>query len=274
MKIKREKKVAEDVKRSRSYQKIFSKAKEKIDPDTVIEVRDLTKIYPLGEFTVTALKNVNLQIKKGELVAIVGPSGSGKTTLINCLGALDFPNEGQIIYNIDGKGAGSDITKMNDREHKEMRLHRIGLIFQFYNLFPILSAFENVELPATLAEVPEKKRKERVTRLLKIVGLGHRMDHLPTQLSGGEQQRVTIARSMSNEPLILLADEPTGELDTETTTNIMEIFLKFRDLGQSILMVTHNRRIAEVADRILTLTDGEIVGERTGGKSLRDIWYD
>jgi len=153
-------------------------------------------------------------------------------------------------------------------------LHKIGLIFQFYNLFPILTAFENVELPTVLAGLPEKKRHERVKRLLKMVGLEHRMDHLPTQMSGGEQQRVTVARSLSNEPLILLADEPTGELDTETTTQIVELFLKFKNLGQSILMVTHNTRIAQTADRILTLRDGEIVEERVGGKNIKEIWYD
>lgn len=276
MKIKRSRKLSESKEKSKKSKadKIFQKATEEIDPNLVLEVKNLTKKYLLGDYTVMALNNVNLQVKKGEFVAVVGPSGAGKTTLINCLGALDFPDEGKVIYNIDGKGSGSDITKMTDKEHKEMRLHQIGLIFQFYNLFPILTAFENVELPAVLAGVSEKKRYERVKRLLKMVGLDHRMDHLPTQMSGGEQQRVTVARSLSNEPLLLLADEPTGELDTETTTQIVEIFLKFKDLGQSILMVTHNRRIAETADRILTLTDGEIVEERKGGKPLREIWYD
>ncbi|TFG04241.1 MAG: ABC transporter ATP-binding protein [Promethearchaeota archaeon] len=245
-----------------------------MDPDVVLEVKNLRKVYALGDYTVIALDDLNLQVKKGELVAIVGPSGSGKTTTINCLGALDFPDSGNIIYNIDGKGTGRDITKMNDKEHKEMRLRRIGLIFQFYNLFPILTAFENVELPALLSQTSNKRIKEKVTRLLKIVGLDHRMTHLPTQLSGGEQQRVTVARSMVNDPLILLADEPTGELDTETTMQIMETFLKFRDLGQSILMVTHNIRIAEAADRILTLTDGKIVDEKEGGKPVKEIFYE
>jgi len=276
VKIKRSRKHSESEEKSKKSKadRIFQKATEKIDPNLVLEVKNLTKKYLLGDYTVMALNNVNLQVKKGEFVAVVGPSGAGKTTLINCLGALDFPDDGKVIYNIDGKGNGSDITKMTDKEHKEMRLHKIGLIFQFYNLFPILTAFENVELPTVLAGLSEKKRYERVKRLLKIVGLDHRMDHLPTQMSGGEQQRVTVARSLSNEPLLLLADEPTGELDTETTTQIVEIFLKFKDLGQSILMVTHNSRIAETADRILTLTDGEIIGERKGGKPLREIWYD
>ena len=246
----------------------------KIDTDLVLDVRNLTKIYTIGDYIITALDRVNLQIKKGELVAIVGPSGAGKTTLINLLGALDFPDAGQVIYNIDGRGTGSDITTMTDKEHKQIRLHEIGFIFQFYNLFPILTAYENVELPALLAKKSSADIEGKVNELLSVVGLGARMHHKPTQMSGGEQQRVTVARSMVNEPLILLADEPTGELDTETTTQIMEIFLKLRDKGQSILMVTHNRRIAEIADRIITITDGQLVSERQGGKGLAEIWND
>jgi putative ABC transport system ATP-binding protein len=246
----------------------------KIETDLVLDVRNLTKIYTIGDYTITALDRVDLQIKRGELVAIVGPSGAGKTTLINCLGALDFPDQGQVIYNTDGRGTGSDITTMTDKEHKQIRLHKIGFIFQFYNLFPILTAYENVELPALLAKKSSADIEGKVTELLSVVGLGARMHHKPTQMSGGEQQRVTVARSMVNEPLILLADEPTGELDTETTTQIMEIFLQLRDKGQSILMVTHNRRIAEVADRIITITDGQLVSERQGGKRLAEIWND
>lgn len=274
LKIKKKRKIINEDTDVKSSDKNFQKALEKIDTNLVLDVKNLTKIYIVGEYKTTALDNVNLQVKKGELVAIVGPSGAGKTTLINCLGALDFPDEGKIIYNIDAKGTGSDITKMNDKEHKAIRLHKIGLIFQFYNLFPILTAYENVELPALLANKSSNDSEVKVKELLNIVGLGDRMYHKPTQMSGGEQQRVTVARSMVNEPLIVLADEPTGELDTETTTQIMEIFLKLRDAGQSILMVTHNLRIAEVADRIITITDGRLVNERKGGKSLREIWYD
>ena len=259
---------------SKSSEKIFRKATEKIDPNVVLEVRNLTKLYKLGDYDVIALKNINLQIKKGELVSIVGPSGSGKSTLINCLGALDFPDSGQIIYNIDGKGSGSDIAKMNSREHKEMRLNQIGLIFQFYNLFPILTAYENVELPMLLGGKSSDDCKEKVEELLKKVGLGERIYHRPTELSGGEQQRVTVARSLANDPLILLADEPTGELDTETSTQIAQIFLDLKNAGQSILMVTHNIRIAETADRIITLSDGEIIAERKGGKPIEEIWKD
>jgi putative ABC transport system ATP-binding protein len=274
MKTEIEKSNNRNNKRMKKAEKTFQKASEKIDPELVLDVRNLTKIYPLGNFTVRALNNLSLKVKKGEFIAVVGPSGAGKTTLINCLGALDFPNEGKIIYNIDSKGTGMDITTMNDTEHKIMRLHRIGLIFQFYNLFPILTAYENVELPCLLAKKNSEESERKVKELLKMVGLDQRMYHLPTQMSGGEQQRVTIARSLVNEPLILLADEPTGELDTETTTQIIKIFIDLKNAGQSILMVTHNTRIAETADRILTLRDGEIIEERKGGRSIREIWYD
>lgn len=244
----------------------------KLDPNIVLDVHDLTKTYIVANSTVTALNHISFHIKKGELVAIVGPSGSGKTTLINCLGALDFPDSGKIIYNVDGKELGLDITKMTNKQHKKIRLNKIGLIFQFYNLFPILTAYENVELPLVIAKKDPKVRDQRVKSLLKRVGLDKRMDHLPAQMSGGEQQRVTIARSIVNMPLIILADEPTGELDTETTMNIMKIFLDLKNTGESILMVTHNHRIAEVADRIISLVDGNITGEREGGIPLEDIY--
>jgi len=243
-----------------------------IDPDIVLTVQDLTKTYTIGNSTITALNKVNLTIRQGEFIAIVGPSGSGKTTLINCLGALDFPDSGQIMYNVDAKGMGLDIAQMTNKQHKKMRLRKIGLIFQFYNLFPILTAYENVELPMIIDKKDSKLRKEKVESLLRMIGLEERMDHLPTQMSGGEQQRVTIARALVNDPLIILADEPTGELDTETTTKIMKIFLDLKDAGESILMVTHNIRIAEVADRIITLTDGEFTSEKPGGKPINDIY--
>ena len=244
----------------------------RVDPDIVLDVQDLVKTYTVGNSIITALNKVNLTIKKGDFIAIVGPSGSGKTTLINCLGALDFPASGKIVYNVDGKGMGLDVTKMTNKQHKKMRLRKIGLIFQFYNLFPILTAYENVELPMVIDKKDSKMREEKVKSLLKRIGLEERMEHLPTQMSGGEQQRVTIARALVNDPLIILADEPTGELDTETTTNIMKIFLDLKNAGESILMVTHNRRIAEVADRIINLTDGEFTGEKIGGKSIEEIY--
>ena len=244
----------------------------RIDPNIVLIVKDLTKTYTMGNSTITALNKVNLTIKKGEFIAIVGPSGSGKTTLINCLGALDYPDSGKIIYNVNAEGMGLDIMLMTNKQHKKMRLKKIGLIFQFYNLFPILTAYENVELPMILDKKDSNIRKEKVTNLLKRVGLEERMHHLPAQMSGGEQQRVTIARALVNDPLIILADEPTGELDTETTTSIIKLFLDLKNAGESIIMVTHNRRIAEVADRIITLTDGEFTDEKNGGMPIEEIY--
>ncbi len=244
----------------------------RIDPDTVLVVKDLTKIYTVGNSKITALNKVNLTVKKGEFIAVVGPSGSGKTTLINCLGALDFPDSGEIIYNVDSKGMGLDLMLMTNKQHKKIRLRKIGLIFQFYNLFPILTAYENVELPLVIDKKDSKVREEKVKGLLKRIGLEERMGHLPGQLSGGEQQRVTIARALVNSPLIILADEPTGELDTETTTNILKIFLDLKNSGEALLMVTHNRRIAEAADRIITLTDGKFSGEVKGGKPIEEIY--
>ena len=244
----------------------------RIDPDIILIVKDLTKTYRIGNSTITALNRVNLTIRKGEFIAIVGPSGSGKTTLINCLGALDYPDSGKIIYNVNAEGMGLDIMLMTNKQHKKMRLNKIGLIFQFYNLFPILTAYENVELPMILDKKDSNIRKEKVTNLLKRVGLEERMHHLPAQMSGGEQQRVTIARALVNDPLIILADEPTGELDTETTTSIIKLFLDLKNAGESIIMVTHNRRIAEVADRIITLTDGEFTDEKNGGMPIEEIY--
>lgn len=244
----------------------------RIDENLVLDVKDLHKTYTMGKIKVKALQGINLQIKKGEFLAIVGPSGAGKSTLINCLGALDFPDSGHIIYNMNGAGEGQDITEMTNREHKEMRLNRIGLIFQFYNLFPVLTAYENVELPMLIAKKDASQREKKVKEMLKLVGLEKRMEHYPTQMSGGEQQRVTIARSMVNNPLLVLADEPTGELDSETTMNIVKTFLNLKEAGQSIMMVTHNIRIAEAADRILTLKDGKITSERKGGKPIDTIY--
>ena len=265
--------------KNKSFEENFSKKMKKgkaklhaIDKDVVLDVKDVSKTYVTGGYKVEALKGINLQVKKGEFVVVVGPSGSGKSTLMNCLGALDYPDSGNIVYNMDENGKGYDITEMDNQELKEMRLNRIGLIFQFYNLFPVLTAYENVELPMMIAKKDPSEREERVKELLTMVGLGERMDHYPTQMSGGEQQRVTIARSLANEPLIILADEATGELDTETTTQIIKIFLELKEAGHSILMVTHNMRVADVSDRILTLTDGKITGERKGGKPIEKMW--
>ena len=160
-----------------------------MDTDIILEVQDLIKTYTVGNSTITALNKVNLTVRKGEFIAIVGPSGSGKTTLINCLGALDFPDSGKIIYNVDAKGIGLDITQMTNKQQKQMRLREIGLIFQFYNLFPILTAYENVELPMLLDKKDSKVRKERVKSILKRIGLEERMEHRPTQICHGHIHR-------------------------------------------------------------------------------------
>ncbi|MFX1385324.1 MAG: tetratricopeptide repeat protein [Promethearchaeota archaeon] len=267
-------KIERKISHIKSFEKVKQKVTEKIDPGLVVEVRNLTKTYSLGDHMITALNKVNLKIKKGEYIAIVGPSGSGKSTLIHCIGALDIPDSGQIIYNIDGDGTGSDIVTMKKKQQKEMRLNQVGLIFQFFNLLPIFTAYENVELPMLLEGHSREVVREKVEDLLKKVNLEKRMHHKPTELSGGEQQRVAIARSIANEPLILLADEPTGELDTESSIQVVKTFLDLKNTGHSILMVTHDNQIAETADRILTLTDGKFTEERKGGKPLEELWTD
>lgn len=251
--------------------KVKKKRMNKIG-DIVLKVKNLSKTYVTNSIKVEALKDINLEVKKGEFIAIVGPSGAGKTTLINCLGALDFPDSGSIVYNNDG--IERDITTMSYSEQKDMRLNKIGLIFQFYNLFPVITAYENVELPMIIAKKNSKENEGRVKELLELVGLSKRMYHYPTQMSGGEQQRVTIARSLANSPLILLADEPTGELDTETTLKIIKIFLQLKEQGNSILIVTHNSRIAQAADRIITILDGKIMGENAGGRPIEQLFGD
>jgi putative ABC transport system ATP-binding protein len=226
------------------------------DPDSMIQVFELSKIYQMGEVEVRALDGINMKIKKGEFVSVMGPSGSGKTTLLNMIGALDNPTHGAVFIN------SINVAHMNDDQQTNLRLRNLGFIFQFYNLVPVLTAYENVELPLVFAEEPEEKRRERVTKFLDIVGLGDRMDHLPAELSGGEQQRVAIARSLANEPGLLIADEPTGELDTKKGREIIKLLHDLnRDLNQTILMVTHDPAIGKLADRLLRMRDGKIIDE-------------
>lgn len=238
--------------------------------EIIIKIENLTKGYTVAGKKTIALNNINLEVKKGEFIAIVGPSGAGKTTLINCIGGLDSADEGNILYDLDNDSSWKNITQMDDKDLKNLRLNKIGFVFQFYNLFPIFSAYENVQLPMIIAK--KKNTDSRVKELLKMVGLKGRIRHRPTQMSGGEQQRVTIARALANEPVVILADEPTGELDTETTTQIMKIFLSLKAKGHTILMVTHNKRIAKIADTILTISDGQIINTELGGGKLEDIW--
>jgi putative ABC transport system ATP-binding protein len=228
---------------------------ESMNPDVMIQVFDLTKVYNITErVEVRALNGVSLDVKKGEFVSVMGPSGSGKTTLLNMIGALDNPTSGAVYIN------RINVAHMNDEQRTNLRLKEIGFIFQFYNLVPVLSAYENVELPMLFAAKPEMERKRMVNRLLDLVGLSEKKNHLPSELSGGEQQRVAIARSLSNEPSILIADEPTGELDT---THGMEIIKLLRDLNkelnQTILMVTHDPMVGALAERLLKMRDGKII---------------
>jgi putative ABC transport system ATP-binding protein len=223
---------------------------------TVLEAKLIKKQYQMGEVTVSALDGVNLVVNKGEFVAIMGPSGSGKSTLLHLLGGLDGASDGEITL------AGQPLSKLNDNEITVMRRRKVGFIFQFYNLLPTLTAEENVGLPLLIDGQSLDKHREKIDRLLALVGLTDRKHHKPDQLSGGQQQRVAIARAFINDPEIVLADEPTGNLDSRSGTTILELLrTTCVDLGATIVMVTHDPRAASFADRVVFLKDGEIVRE-------------
>ncbi len=220
----------------------------------IIETRELKKIYRLGKVEVNALNGVNVSVESGEFVAIMGPSGSGKSTFLNMIGMLDAPTSGEIHIN------GYDITRMNSSTRADYRLKHIGFVFQFFNLFMELTALENVMFPMMLSRHPFYK--ERAEELLELVGLKARINHLPSELSGGEQQRVTIARALANKPKLLLTDEPTANLDTKTTKEILELFIRLnKEQRQTIIMVTHNPELGAMADRIIRFRDGVVVEE-------------
>jgi putative ABC transport system ATP-binding protein len=219
-----------------------------------VKVVDVRKTYKLGQNSVTALKSINIELQKGEFVAFMGPSGSGKTTLLNLIGVLDKPTSGKIYVN------NIDLTTLRETELTKLRRSTIGFIFQFYNLIPVLSAFENVELPMLIAGVPTKTRQERAKQLLEMVGLGNRINHRPDELSGGEQQRVAIARALANRPTIVLADEPTGDLDSKTGKEVVKVL---RDLssqeGTTVIVVTHDPSVAALATKVFEMLDGQII---------------
>lgn len=220
----------------------------------LIELNNLKKSYPLGDTHLLILKGITLEIGRGEFVAIMGPSGSGKSTLMNILGCLDKPTSGK--YLLDGQ----DIGKLNSDQLATIRNQNIGFVFQGFNLLSRTSAIENVELPMVYAGIAPEERRQRAAEALEAVGLKSRIDHQPNQLSGGQQQRVAIARAIVNQAPIIFADEPTGNLDTKTSIEVMNLFTKFnRELNRTIILVTHEEDIARYADRIIKLVDGEIV---------------
>lgn len=224
----------------------------------IIDVKDIKRNFKLGSEIVKVLKGVNLQIKKGEYVALMGPSGSGKSTLMNILGCLDTPTSGVYILN------GKDVSSLKDDQLAEIRNKEIGFVFQTFNLLPRTTALDNVALPMIYAGKSSSERKERATEVLNLVGLSDRMDHHPNQLSGGQRQRVAVARALVNHPAIILADEPTGNLDTKTSLEIMKLFDDIHAKGNTVILVTHEEDIAEHAHRIIRLRDGLIESdERT-----------
>jgi putative ABC transport system ATP-binding protein len=218
----------------------------------VIEIRNIIRDFQLGQETVHVLKGIDLDIKKGEYVAFMGPSGSGKSTLMNLLGCLDTPTDGSYILN------GKDVSQMTDDELADIRNKEIGFVFQTFNLLPRTTALDNVALPMVYAGATKAERNERASEVLTDVGLADRMDHKPNQLSGGQRQRVAVGRALVNKPSIILADEPTGNLDSKTSVEIMALFDDIHKAGNTVILVTHEEDIAEHAHRVIRLRDGII----------------
>jgi len=231
------------------------------EKNKVITLDQIIKRFYVGKPNeLQILNGISLEINSGEFVSIVGASGSGKTTLMNLIGLLDRPTEGKYIID------GVDIDEASDKELSFIRNQKIGFVFQTYNLVPKTNALKNVELPMLYAGVPRKERTTRATELLELVGMKDRMKHLPEELSGGQKQRVAIARSMANSPAIILADEPTGALDSKTGRVVMDLFHQLQEeKGKTILLITHSNELANETDRIITIKDGDITGERAGG---------
>lgn len=222
----------------------------------VIEVKDLRKEYPLGEETVVALKRINLSVRRGEICCIFGTSGSGKSTLLNQLAGMEKPTRGEVRI------GGVPVSRLSEEQLAAFRQRHIGFVFQSYNLLPGLTATENVAMPLLFRGVPKAEREEAARRMLCRVGLSHRLDHFPGQMSGGQQQRAGIARAFLARPDVVFADEPTGNLDSRTTVEVMEMICSFaRDFHQTIVLVSHDPEMAQYADRIVTLIDGEIVSD-------------
>jgi ABC-type lipoprotein export system ATPase subunit len=233
--------------------------------DAMVEARNLEKTYATGGVTVRALRGVDLSIPRGEIVAIMGPSGCGKTTLLNCLSGLDEFDSGEVLV------GGESISGMLDRRRTRMRAEKMGFIFQTYNLIPVLSGVENVELPLLVAGVRPKEARGRALSALEMVGLEDQVNKRPNEMSGGQQQRVTVARSLVNEPAIVWADEPTGALDSDTSSEIMDLLVDLnREKGQTFVLVTHDMSVARRARRLVRMRDGKIESDEPGSEETRD----
>jgi len=232
----------------------------------IIEAVDVVKTYDTGKVKVNALRGINLSINPGEMVAIMGPSGCGKTTLLNCLSGLDVVDEGRVLVE------GVDLSRMSDNDRTEHRARRMGFVFQFYNLLPVLSSVENVELPLLVSGVKSKEARERSLRALEIVHLAEWAHHKPAELSGGQRQRVTIARALVNEPAIVWGDEPTGDLDSVNASEIMDLLLQLnRDHNQTFVLVTHDHGIAARTRRIIRMQDGHIIADEAVNNEASDV---
>jgi putative ABC transport system ATP-binding protein len=224
----------------------------KVNEEPIVSVRNLSKIYRQGDINVTALNNISLDIAKGEFLALMGPSGSGKSTLLHIIAGIDRPTKGECFVQ------GVEVTRLNESQLADWRNQNVGFVFQTFNLIPVLTAFENVELPLLLTKLPSRRRKVQVKTALELVGLGPRMHHLPKQLSGGQEQRVAIARALVTDPSLIVADEPTGNLDSASATEVLEILRSLsRDAGKTIIMVTHDPRAANYGTRSIHLEKGE-----------------
>lgn len=218
----------------------------------MFEARSVTKVYRMGSQEVHALRGVTFSIQDGDFIAIMGPSGSGKSTLMHIMGCLDRPTSGSVVL------AGQDVARLSDNRLAEIRNRHIGFVFQTFNLLPRLTALQNVEVPLLYAGVSKKERRERAMAALESVGLADRLNHRPNELSGGQRQRVAIARAIVNEPSIVLADEPTGALDSKTGVEIMQLFQRLNEAGHTVVVVTHDRDVAQFARRIIHIRDGRI----------------
>ena len=231
---------------------LFYCEEERETMSALVEIQDISKIYNPGENEVRALDHISLTIQKGEFVAIIGQSGSGKSTLMNMIGCLDVPTEGTYILN------GQNVSKLSDNELSDIRNQEIGFIFQCFNLIANLTAQENVELPLIYRGVPKKERHELSVAALKKVGLAHRMDHRPSEMSGGQQQRVAIARAIAQAPPVILADEPTGNLDSASSMEILDILKQLHAENRTVILITHDNDIAKQAKRVIRIKDGKI----------------